>query len=302
MNAKTKYCVIKTGKRSLFKINLMNYIAETKIELVQFLLKLEQESKQHSIETLTLSMDDRIFTVISALELKKAGESLRFLKIALTPRITRVDKEDTKTKPELLEKFHNDPLFGGHCGQKRLLSKLKLQYFWTNMAKDVYKFVKNCKKCQTNKTFPKTREKLTLTKTPQTAFDLVSIDTIGPLMTSNHGNKYAVTIICDLTKYIVTISIPDNKANTVAKAIFENFILIYGPMKQILSDRGTEYVNNVVDKLCKLLKIPHVTSTSYHHRTLGTVERSHRTFNEYLRSYINNNRTDWDDWLSYLLL
>lgn len=144
---KKKYCVVKTGKRSLFKINL---IANDKICLDQLLLRLEQEARQHSIQILVLSMDDKIFTMISALELKTAGKSLKSIKIALTPRIIRVNKQDTKTKTELLEKFHNDPLFGGHCGQKRLLSKLKLKYFWSNMTKDVYKFVKNCKKCQTN--------------------------------------------------------------------------------------------------------------------------------------------------------
>ena len=98
-----------------------------------------------------------------------------------------------------------------------------------------------------------------------------------------------------MTKYLVTIPTPDHTASTVAKAIFENFILIYGPMKKILTDRGTEYLNSVIEELCKLLKIPHNTSTAYHHRTLGTVERSHRTFNEYVRSYINDAKTDWDN-------
>lgn len=70
-------------------------------------------------------------------------------------------------------------------------------------------------------------------------------------------------------------------------------------MKRLLSDRGSEYVNSILNDLCKLLNIDNNTSTPYHHRTVGTVERSHRTFNEYLRSYINEYKTDWDDWLVY---
>mgnify|MGYP002655063908 CR=1 FL=1 len=63
-----------------------------------------------------------------------------------------------------------------------------------------------------------------------------------------------------------------------------NFILVYGPMKSIVTDKGTEYLNETMSELLKLLKIEHLTSTAYHHQTLGVCERSHRTFNEYVRS------------------
>lgn len=82
--------------------------------------------------------------------------------------------------------------------------------------------------------------------------------------------------MCDLTKYLVTISIPNKVAITMARAIFQNFILVYGPMKYLLTDRRSEYVNNILNELCVLLKIKHNTSTAYQHRTLGTVDRSHR--------------------------
>lgn len=70
----------------------------------------------------------------------------------------------------------------------------------------------------------------------------------------------------------MTVPIPDKRATTIAKAIFENFILIYGPMKQLTTDHGTEYLNSTISELCKLLKINHITSTAYHHRSLGTIE------------------------------
>ena len=49
--------------------------------------------------------------------------------------------------------------------------------------------------------------------------------------------------MCDFTKYLVTIAIPDKSANTVARAIFEQFIWIYGLMNTIKSDLGTELKN-----------------------------------------------------------
>lgn len=70
-------------------------------------------------------------------------------------------------------------------------------------------------------------------------------------------------------------------------------------MQNMLTDRGTEYKNQVTRELCQLLKINHLTSTSYHHETLGSIERNHRVLNEYLRSYINENLDNWEEYLKY---
>ena len=42
---------------------------------------------------------------------------------------------------------------------------------------------------------------------PQSIFDVVIIDTIGPLHMSENGNKYTVTIICDFFLFLVTKAI-----------------------------------------------------------------------------------------------
>jgi len=53
--------------------------------------------------------------------------------------------------------------------------------------------------------------------------------------------------------------------------------------------------------VCKCLKIKNIISTAHHHQTVGTVERSHRTFNEYIRSYISIDKNDWDVRLKYFV-
>jgi len=122
----------------------------------------------------------------------------------------------------------------------------------------------------------------------------VIVDTIRPLPGTENGNEYVVTLICDLTKYLVAIPVASNNATTIAKAIFESFILKYGPIKTFNMDMGTEYKNSIIDKLCKYLEIDNTTSAAHHNQTVGSVERSHRTFNEYIRSYISVDKTDWD--------
>lgn len=298
MMVRYPYCVLLLKKKVLFKLSLSECCKKGNVDLNQVLHAIESKANRLKIDKVQLSLNDNIFTEFSVIDFKnKARNELKRMKIALTPSVTYVSDREYVLK--LLQKYHDDPMHGGHAGVKRLYKKLRLNYFWPGMLTDISNFVKSCEFCQTNKTMPGNKEKMSMTPTPQRAFDMVLVDTIGPLPKSNNGNTYAVTLICDLTKYLVTIPLPDKRAVVIAKAMVDNFILTYGPMKQLLSDRGSEYVNSIIDDLCKLLNIENKTSTPYHHRTLGTVERSHRTFNEYLRSYVNEYKTDWDDWLKY---
>lgn len=180
----------------------------------------------------------------------------------------------------------------------KTLRKLRMNFSWQHMNKQVRKFIRACPKCQVNKSKQFVKQPITLTDTPQMPFDKVSIDTIGPLITSSNGNKYALSLMCELSKYLIMVPIPSKDAYTVARAIFRNLILIHGPIKILMSDQGTEFVNSIVRELCKDLSIDHRISTPYHHETLGAIERSHRSFNEYLRNYLSS-ETDWEECLQY---
>lgn len=166
------------------------------------------------------------------------------------------------------------------------------------MKYSIAKFVKSCEQCKKNKHFSSVQHKFVITSTPTKVFDVVSIDTIGPFTISEKGNRYAVTMQCDLSKYIIVVPIPDKSALTIARAVVENCILIYGPMTAIRTDQGTEY-KGVFDSICTLLQINHSLATAYHPQTLGALERNHRCLNEYLRIFINELKDNWDSWLQY---
>lgn len=294
-NCSANDCVVMNKNKILIKFDITEYFTKDKLNLNSILSELERLAGKVSVNQVKLSLNDKIFDIIDITEFKKvATKKLKKLIIALTPKLKYVKNDHERHA--ILKKFHDEPLFGGHTGIKRMLTKIKSRYEWKNLCKDVTNYVKNCKKCQMNKSLSRTKEKLTLTKTAQTAFDIIAIDTVGPLPKTINNNEYAVTIICELTKYLIIVPIPNKKAHTVAKAIFDNVFLIFGPSKSILTDCGSEYKNEVLKEVLKLLNIEHSTSTPYHHETLGVVERSHRTMNEYLRSYLNENKTDWDEW------
>lgn len=199
---------------------------------------------------------------------------------------------------KIIYENHDTPI-GGHVGTERLFKKLRSKYYWPNMRKIIKDYVKNCSKCTQNKHSIKTNETYIKTTTPTKCFDLISIDTIGPFTKSIRGNRYALTVQCDLSKFIVAIPIPDKQAKTLAKALVESCILTFGCPSTIKSDLGTEYRNEVFENICKLLSINHNFSTAYHPQTLGSLERNHRCLNEYIRHFINDQHDDWDSWLHF---
>lgn len=90
---------------------------------------------------------------------------------------------------------------------------------------------------QKGKTIKHTKAPMIVTEIHIVTFHTVLIDTIEPLPRTENGNEYGVTIICDLKKYPVTITVSDKSTKTVAKAIFKSFVLKYGPMTTVVTDR-----------------------------------------------------------------
>lgn len=265
-------------------------------KLPLILSKFETVLLENRIYHIQLATNDEIFDIFPADEIKNACIStLKEITVALITPVIHI--KDEKEKNRILNEYHYDRIRGGHNGRNRLYAKLRSKFYWRNMSKDVAKLVKACKNCKVNKPRPGTREPMAITATPQKPFEYIIMDTVGPMSKTLYGNVYALTLICDLTKYLITVAIPNKEAKTIAKAIFENLILTYGTPKTIRTDSGTEFKNEIISELCKLLKVQHHFSTPYHHESVGSIERNHRIFNEYIRAYSEDDT--WDINLRY---
>lgn len=285
---KTKKRQLATSKGKLIPEN-------TDLKII--LQETEKMATSLNINTLALALNSDIFQLVRPQFFKeKCGQELKSLVIKLyQPK--RLIKDENEQQ-EIIRINHDSPL-GGHVGVNRLYKKLNNLYSWPNMRKNIEKYIKSCIKCKENKHGIKTNENFVVSPTTPKTFDSISMDTIGPFNRSNSGNRYAVTIQCDLSKYVVIKPIIDKSANSVAKAFVEDFILVYGPPSVIRTDQGTEYKNELFDKISDYLHFKQRLSTPYHPQTIGGLERNHRCLNEYVRQFVNESQTDWDEWLPY---
>ena len=272
-----------------------------KNHLGEILEKLIEDMKIYKWHKLAIEENDEIFSYISISEFKNIFNKLQNkrpsnLKIIIYKAPIKINNDVIKEK--LIKEYHDTPYAGAHSGVKRTINKLKRKYVWKGMNKMVKNYVNKCTDCTKNKQIRHVKERLTITDTPQSSFETISMDTVGPLRICN-DKRYILTVQCELTKYIEAIPMENKEAKTIAKALIENIILKYGNFKKIKTDLGTEFINETMKKICQTLNIEHITSTAYHHETLGSIERNHRVLNEYLLSFTKDNI--WDEWIPYFV-
>lgn len=284
-------------RKIIFKLEFK--IDNDVLDLNKILSLLEQTAVKNKIFVAEWLKDENIFTLIKINEFKEhANKVLKNLELILIEPVRKIIDVDEQKR--LVEVHHNDKIIGGHVGKKKTYYKLRSNFYWPKMARDVSRFVENCEVCKLNKVRPSGKQPLTLTPTPTNGLDVIFIDTVGPLMASPSQNRYILTIVCDLTKWLVSIPVRDKSARTIARALVEGFFLKWGIVRKIVSDFGSEYVNELFAEICKFFNKDHHKASAWHHQSLGVVERPHRTLNEYLRSYLTKaNFSEWEKHLAF---
>lgn len=198
---------------------------------------------------------------------------------------------------QILHEFHDAPL-GGHTGIERMVKRISERYNWPNMKQNIKSYVLKCKDCQKNKILKTNKIPMKITTTSEKPFDKVYLDIVGPLPKTMNGNSYILTIQDDLSKHFIAKAIKEATAESTCKAFLESGICVFGIPTELVTDRGTNFISKLFQELCKLLKIKQIQTSAYHPQSNGALERCHRTLKEYLRSYVNENLDNWDEYLS----
>ena len=146
----------------------------------------------------------------------------------------------------ILSLSHEHPL-SGHFRLEATLTKLKERYYWPKMKDDIKSYIQTCDQCQRReKTTDENELHSIKIKEP---FYQWGIDIVGPLTEILRGNKYIVVAIDYFTKYLEARALTNANAKSVANFIYEDIICRHGCPKKILSDRGSHFNNQVIEKL-----------------------------------------------------
>ena len=118
----------------------------------------------------------------------------------------------------------------------------------------------------------------------------VHFDLYGPFKTSESGNKYVLVYTDAFTKMARVSATGDKLAPTVEQAILD-IMYTFGVPRQIHSDQGLEFCNQLMQIICDKLNINRTTTTPYHPQCNAAAERFNRTMGQYLRKAIHDSKS-----------
>src|ERR1051325_4524086 len=198
----------------------------------------------------------------------------------------------------ILFNIHKDQS-SAHLGVDATYEKLKERYYWPNMYESVVQYIRSCDNCQ-RRGKPNRREELKSIKVGK-PFHRIGIDIKGPLSITTKGNRYIIVAMDYLTKWPEAKAIPNMKATTVAEFIYKEIICRHGVPEEILSDRGTSFINETINELCQKYQTKHRLTSSYRPQTNGMVERFNRTLGECIARLTSNESKEWDEFVEATL-
>ena len=144
------------------------------------------------------------------------------------------------------------------------------------MNKDIRDWVRCCLNCQKNKVTVHTKAPLKHFMVPDSRFQHIHIDLVGPLPSSK-GFKYVLTVICRFARWAEAIPLRNASAESVLSGLWEGWFGRYGIPSRLSTDRGGQFYKcYVFKKAMKDLGILQQMTTSYHPQSNGMVERLHR--------------------------
>ena len=201
-------------------------------------------------------------------------------------------------RSEVLRQYHDDM---GHFGMDKTFKNVKAKYYWPGLYKEIYKYVEQCVLCQTRNL---TRQKAPTVETdiPPYSWAKVGLDLSGPYPTTLSGNKYIISFICLYLGFAEAFPVKDKSADNICHLLINEIFPRYGSMLTLLTDNGTENVNNKVKETLQALNIHHVTTSFYHPQSNGKVERFHRTLHDIMSKKLQRDgHSLWDLYLNQTL-
>ncbi|CAF3869435.1 unnamed protein product [Rotaria sp. Silwood1] len=168
-----------------------------------------------------------------------------------------------RMRADILKIYHDTLANGAQFGRDKTLRKIQERYYWPTMIAHIRNHINSCLPCAQNKY---RRQKL-----PGKLKPIPPPEGIWKLLTT-----------------------------TAVKFLINDVILKYGTPTSILTDNGTHFTSQVMNKLFENLEVTHLYSTVYHPQTNRQIERFNATMDGKIIALCNERRTIWDEVLQFV--
>ena len=193
--------------------------------------------------------------------------------------------------PTVLYQYHT-PLLAGHPGVIKLYDTIKQRYYFPGMFNLVREFVECCLECQSMKG---------KTDGPRIQYARIPLDTrtmarmsmdIKEMPESELGFRHILVCVCEFTNWMKTIPLADQKAQTIAMALYFKICCEYGTPKAIICDEAPAFQSVALQEYFKALNIQPIYISPMNHGS-NRLERYIRTLNDIITKCLVGTGSNW---------
>ena len=158
--------------------------------------------------------------------------------------------------------LHNCQDTLGHQGIERTFTNIRTRCYWPGMINQIKDYCKSCERCIVSK-MPQPSIKPAMGHL--IANKLLQIPAIDfSVLEPAHGTENVLVMTDIFTKFTRAVPTKDQKAETVATVLLNEWFYVHGVPERLHSDQGRNLESDVIRELCKLYQIARSRTTPYH--------------------------------------
>ncbi|MCW0217076.1 MAG: DDE-type integrase/transposase/recombinase, partial [Prosthecobacter sp.] len=187
----------------------------------------------------------------------------------------------------------------GHRARDGLFKQLYADgYYWASMRQECQSVADRCEACMKEDVSKRGFHPLALLERTF-PFELVSADLFGPMPMSDKGYNYALILVDAASRYCIARALQSKTAEDVAAAMLSIF-WEHGFPKCLRSDRGREFVNQIVSELASRAEIVVETTPPYSPQSNGSAESHVKLVRQALKRIMDEAGAAPNQWPDYL--
>lgn len=198
----------------------------------------------------------------------------------------------------ITQRVHDSPM-SGHPGRNNTFQLLQREYHWDGMSQTVKRFVRNCHCYGCHKSRQRRQGLLQPLPIPDRYWKQISMDFMVDLPAKEEDDPRYLMVITDrLSKFVQLEAMTSMTAEACAERFKTCWWRFHGFPKEIITDRGSDWLSQFWTSLCSAVGIEQLLSTSHHPQTDGSTERANQEVQAILRTSVSFSQFDWSDKLA----
>ena len=186
---------------------------------------------------------------------------------------------------EVLSALHDAPS-AGHLGVTKTLERVRERFYWYGQQHDIEDWCQQCEKCSRRKSPQQPGRAPLVSSCPGYPFERIALDIMGPLPTTESGQRYILVVGDYFTKWTEAFPIPNQEAKTVTEKLVNEVISRFGAPERIHTDQGRNFEAQLFKEMCHLFSIEKTRTMPYHPQSDGMVERMNGSIQDMLAKYV----------------